>query len=228
MHTAEAQVTEIGVRDGSRVAWLACPPGVIPGPGQYALAYDPAETAAALGVTVFHGAAGPQGFLALPTVPVSWEPGMLLRLRGPLGHGFRPWGNLRRLALAALGDSVARLQPLIQAALAAKTDLVLCTQAPYTSPSPALEIYPLAALPEVVPWADVLALDLPLEELPHLRRRLGLEERQPLPCPAQALVYTPMPCAALAECGACAVPARRGWKLACADGPVFDLNDLTW
>jgi NAD(P)H-flavin reductase len=42
------------------------------------------------------------------------------------------------------------------------------------------------------------------------------------------LILAPMPCAGLAECGACAVPARSGWKLACLDGPVFDLRALDW
>jgi hypothetical protein len=35
-----------------------------------------------------------------------------------------------------------------------------------------------------------------------------------------------MPCAGLADCGVCAVELRRGWKLACKDGPVFDLRDI--
>jgi hypothetical protein len=37
-----------------------------------------------------------------------------------------------------------------------------------------------------------------------------------------------MPCAGIAECGACAVPGGGwgGWKLACQHGPVFDLNWL--
>jgi NAD(P)H-flavin reductase len=40
------------------------------------------------------------------------------------------------------------------------------------------------------------------------------------------LVVAPMPCGGLAECGVCAVTTRRGWKLACKDGPVFDLGEL--
>jgi NAD(P)H-flavin reductase len=35
-----------------------------------------------------------------------------------------------------------------------------------------------------------------------------------------------MPCGGVADCGACAVETRLGWKLACEDGPVFDLIDL--
>ena len=43
---------------------------------------------------------------------------------------------------------------------------------------------------------------------------------------AQALVRTPMPCGALADCGVCTVRTSRGPKLACKDGPVFDLSLL--
>jgi len=79
-------------------------------------------------------------------------------------------------------------------------------------------------LPDLLAWADFLALDLPLEALADLGKHLP----DVLPCPAQALIYTPMPCACLARCGACAVPTRRRWKLACEDGPVFDLRELAW
>jgi hypothetical protein len=61
-----------------------------------------------------------------------------------------------------------------------------------------------------------------------LRNMIGLSEGIGLPCPAQVLITTPMPCAGLAKCGACAIASRRGWKLACEDGPVFDLNHLKW
>ena len=44
------------------------------------------------------------------------------------------------------------------------------------------------------------------------------------PGAGQALVTLPMPCGGLGECGACAVPIRRGWKLACQDGPVLDVR----
>jgi hypothetical protein len=43
---------------------------------------------------------------------------------------------------------------------------------------------------------------------------------------AQVLVVTPAPCGGLAECGVCAVTTRRGWKMACKDGPVFSLNEF--
>ncbi len=92
----------------------------------------------------------------------------------------------------------------------------------------AVEVSPLASLKEAMDWPDFMALDVPLTRLAELRDVLGLSNGDGLPCPAQVLVTTPMPCAGMAQCGACAVPARRGWKLACEDGPVFDLNILKW
>ena len=106
--------------------------------------------------------------------------------------------------------------------------VTLYTDAHLSALPSTLEIYPLSSLREALTWPDLLALDLPLERLPALRDLLGLQPGDLLPCPAQALIWTPMPCAGLAECGACAVPSRRGYKLACEDGPVFPLNHLEW
>jgi hypothetical protein len=111
--------------------------------------------------------------------------------------------------------------------------VTLFTSAPLPALPSSIEIYPLASLPDALTWADCLAIDLPLEALGGLRSRLGLKKGDRLMLPAPALVYTPMPCGGLAECGACAVPARavsarRGYRLACKDGPVFKLDELEW
>ena len=212
---------------GRPTAWIACPPGAIPAPGQYLKAHAPAEAGEALPTMLFAAESSAQGFRAVPPVPVEWLPGTALSLLGPLGNGFRLEWNVRRLALAALED-VARLTLLISQALERGMDLTLFADM-LVPPLPAsVEVSPLSALPETLAWADFLALDIPLENLSGLRSILGLKPEQHLPCPAQALIFTGMPCAGLADCGACAVQSRRGWKLACQDGPVFDLNELEW
>ena len=106
-------------------------------------------------------------------------------------------------------------------AVAFFTDLIL-------PPLPSVvEISPLHAAPEALGWADFLALDLPLEAVSRLQPVLGLPaEARNLPCPSQALVLADMPCSGLAACGVCAITLRRGWKLACQDGPVFDTEAL--
>jgi hypothetical protein len=118
--------------------------------------------------------------------------------------------------------------PLILQSVREDCAITLYTDAPLPPLPAAVEVFPLGALPEAPAWADFLALDVPLDELPALRGRLDLPPGQPLPCPAQALIYAPMPCGGLAKCGVCAVEGRRGWLLACEDGPVFDLKELRW
>ncbi len=257
MRTYDARLTEIQLAAGEGVggrlaAWIDCPPSAIPAAGQYVLAYAPGDPLSAVGTALFCGQASvslktsARGFLAAPPFPAAWSPGTPLVLRGPLGRGFSL--NGQRLALAALGDTVTRLLPLAAQALQRGDAVTLFTSAPLPALPASIEIYPLVSLPEALAWADCLAIDLPLEALPGLRLSLGLKKEDQLILPAQALVYTPMPCAGLADCGACAVPARhtrerrssvmrtmeqrtkerRSFWLACKDGPVFRLDELVW
>ena len=242
VRTYHARLTEIqltaGEGAGGRLAaWIDCPPTAIPAAGQYVLAYAPGDLLSASGAALFRGAATDVarstagGFLAAPPLPAAWVPGTPLILRGPLGRGFSLNGP--RLALAALGDTVSRLLPLAGEALQRGDAVTLFTGAPLPALPASIEIYPLDSLHEALSWADCLAIDLPLDALSGLRACLGLKKGDRLMLPAQALVLTPMPCAGLAECGACAVlacavSARRGYRLACKDGPVFNLGDLDW
>jgi len=247
MPHAQGEVLEIWLEGGAVAAWIACPANLRPQPGQYLLAHAPGlpgGPVGALPVPLFPGFGSmppettrPLPLAIAPPFPPDWLPGLRLELRGPLGSGFRlpsGTGAVRRLALAALGDTPARLMALAAQALAQEAAVTLFTDLPLPSGlSPAVEVYPTAALPESLPWADLLAIDLPLECLPGLRARFGGDPpgsaHPHLPVPAQVLVTTPMPCAGVAECGVCAVrKASRGWALACKDGPVFDLNDLEW
>jgi dihydroorotate dehydrogenase electron transfer subunit len=149
-------------------------------------------------------------------------------MRGPLGRGFELPASTHRLVLAALGDSVARLLPLAAQAAQNGCAIALFADAPLPSLPASYEAYPSSDLPESLVWADLLAIDLPLQHMVGLRKILGIATGALLPCPAQVLIHVPMPCAGLAECGACAVRTRRGYQLACKDGPVFDLKHLEW
>jgi hypothetical protein len=121
------------------------------------------------------------------------------------------------VALAALGETAARLLPLVRQALSqGAAVLLLCDSAPESLPLD-VEVMPSSALAEAAAWADYVALDLPREALGTLGLR-GIR--------GQAFVGTPLPCGGLADCGACAVQLRRGFLLACKDGPVFDVEKL--
>jgi hypothetical protein len=89
-----------------------------------------------------------------------------------------------------------------------------------------VEVLPMDLLAEAGTWADYLAACLTRGNLADLRRLAGLRPHQGFLPGAEGLILTPMPCAGMAECGACAVRTTHGWKQACSDGPVFELNLL--
>ena len=238
MRIGTGKITEIISGFDEKVSFrMDCPLEMMPVPGEYLLACDPGAADSVLPAPLFRVGISPQAtFQSSFDRPPGWTPGTTLSLRGPLGKGFDIPSDTRHLALAAFGESIARLLPLVPQAQELGADIALFIPARHHPGSPshlpslpaALEINPLSALPEALTWADTLALDFPLTNLPTLRQTLGIDPHDHLPCHAQALIATPMPCGAIAGCGVCAVPARKGYQLACKDGPVFDLNQLNW
>jgi hypothetical protein len=247
MDRASAELVEIYLENGRTGGRLLCAPNLIPSPGQYLLTHEPDSLArpgradTPLAAPVFSAGAFPGGFLVAPPIPPDWRPGLILSLRGPLGRGFSLPASARCVALAALGETAARLNPLLAAALGQGASVVLVSDLELPGLPPEVEVRSMAALAEVAKWADFLALDLPRESLPGLREKLGSGSQAEVrfgahPVQAaspsgrdglrEALVVTPMPCGGMAECGVCAVTARRGWKMACKDGPVFDLDEI--
>ena len=244
MRTYTARIREIRLEAQGQAAWIDCPAAAVPTPGQYLLANNTAEAEAPLATALFPAAYGETGFLAAPLSPTmnkltaystankltaystAWMPGAELRLRGPLGRGFALPHSARRLALIDLGGGAMRLLPLVAAELANGADVALFSETPPTLLPSSVEINPLRSLSEALGWADFMAVDVSLDEVENLAELLRLPTGQHLPCPGQALVAAPMPCGGAAECGVCAVLVRRRWKLACTDGPVFDLRDL--
>jgi Iron-sulfur cluster binding domain of dihydroorotate dehydrogenase B len=218
------ELTELYSENGLTGGRLLCPQNLIPEPGQYLLAYDGSDSP--LPAPVFNAGFTPGGFLLAPPIPLTWRPGTTLSLRGPLGKGFSLPPSARRVALASLGGTPARLKPLLTAALEQSAALVLVSDLDLTDLPPEVEIQPVSALAEVAYWADYLAIDMTRESLPELREMLGFGKQTEVMLGAQVLVVVPMPCGGLAECGVCAVTTRRGWKMACKDGPVFELDEL--
>ena len=226
----EGKILERFLDDRRATARIACPRILVPAPGQYLLAYDPASRDP-LAVPVFSGGSAREGFLAASPLPPGWNPGLALALRGPLGRGFALPASARRVALAALDVSPAYLLGLIPPAQAQGAALSLVCDDPPDGLPADVEIRPLAALAEICQWADYLALAVPRESMQGWRERLGngdqlkawSERSRRLPREAQALIVTPMPCGGLAKCGVCSVEVKRGMELACEDGPVFNL-----
>jgi NAD(P)H-flavin reductase len=221
----EGKVVERFLDERRAAARVECLPTLIPMPGQYLLAYDPASDEP-LATPIFPAGNSPDGFLASPPLPRRWTPGVTLQVRGPLGHGFALPASARRIALVVWDVSPAYILGLIQPAHSQSASIsLICDDPPEELPID-LEIRPLSALGEICQWADYLAVAGSRESMHGWRERFTGEEQLRLPREAQALVVIPMPCGGLAKCGVCSVDTRRGVELACEDGPVFQLHDL--
>jgi NAD(P)H-flavin reductase len=239
MQNGKGKITEIIAGFGRTISLrIDSSPDLIPDPGAYLLAHREGESHSPLAVPLFRGGIPDSEekhpvLQSVNRLPSTWGPGTVLTLRGPLGHGFAPPAEIDHLALATLGTGLERLLPLARPALDSGADVTIFTPEPLpadflTFLPPAIEAHPLSALPESFAWADFLALELSARALADLRSILGLPPHIKIPCLTQVLITTPMPCGAMADCGACAVPAHRSYKLACKEGPVFDLNQLSW
>jgi NAD(P)H-flavin reductase len=227
MAQASGTVVEIRLEADGLSGRIACPANIQPAPGQYMAATtgNPLEP---LPVILFPGGYAAGDLLVCAPLPGHWTAGLALRLRGPLGKGFRVPAAARRLALACLDGPPARLLPLAYPALERGAAVTVYAGSANAGLPPEVEVLPLDLLPEAPAWADFLALDVSLANLLDVRARLGLSPYQDLRCACQVLVRAPMPCSGLAECGVCAVATKKGWELACADGPVFEFNQIVW
>lgn len=182
------------------------------------------------------------------------QPGDSVNLIGPLGQGFEVPTTANRLLLVADTVHLPALLPLARsrnrvfsASAATKPGfsvaLLLSTPTaaelyPIQMLPPALEVHlvttdgsaghhgsALDLLPDLVRWADCICL----AQDPAIYLALAEIVRQVRIKPghrfAQALVIPPMVCG-VGVCQSCAVEVARGTKLACTDGPIFDLLEL--
>ena len=226
MQDGTGELLELYLDKGLRAGRIVCQGTMIPAPGQYVLAHDPAS-ADSLQVPLFNAGPLQGGFRAAAPIPEFWRPGTRLFLRGPLGKGFKMPASARHVALLGMGSHPGRLRALLEIALSQGAAVVMVSRSADSGDlPPEVEVRPLSALAEVAAWADYLAVVLCREELPELRELLGERTQAKIAFPAQVLVSTDMPCGGIAECGVCSVKARRSWKLACKDGPVFELAEL--
>ena len=156
----------------------------------------------------------------------AWRPGDRLRLRGPLGNGFQLPTAARRVVLAAqAGTSLNPLLALADQALAAGAEVVVLSDQPLADLPAEIEVLPMEEMSAALKWADFCGFVCAYDDLPVFTR-LMIDSDSEHPKEMQVLVVTDMICAEGAACGVCALPTRKGWRLACKDGPVFNYNDL--
>jgi hypothetical protein len=225
MATAEGFLIEVRTEVGGTGGILACPRNIQPGPGQYLLAasVNPNEI---LPANLFPASLPGADIALAPPLPAFWLPGTRLHLRGPLGHGFNLPRGVEKVVLAAFHAPPALLFPLAHQALDRGIAVAFYSAEPPAGLPLDVEVLPLEMLTDALSWADFLATAFPPSALVPFRRACGLGVHRHFPLIAQALLLTPMPCGGTGECRLCSVETQRGLKLACKDGPVFDLNQL--
>lgn len=170
------------------------------------------------------------------------QPGDALDLLGPFGNGFTIAPQSRTLLLVADAYTAPLLLPLIDDMLdrAGRVTLLLRQSDPDNAhTADLLATLPFAvearvesaatfaaALAELTPWADQIALYLPYNDYAQAAQVVRTNRMRPLPRFAQALVVNDLACG-IGACLACIVPLARGSHTrACINGPVFDLLEL--
>ena len=225
MTEGEWEILEISLGDGGMQLTVSALPHVSLLPGQYFLAFAPGRDEPAA-TPLFLAASGETVWSLNGFIPLAWQPGTRLRWRGPLGRGFRFPPSTHRVALAPWSGSSDSLLPLVNLALGQNAAVVWYSdRLPGYLPA-SVEVLPLDALVEAWNWADYLALECDLSDLAQLATALGWDGIRRPGCQTEILLHTPLTCGGLADCGVCAVRTKRGWKMACKDGPVFDLAEL--
>jgi NAD(P)H-flavin reductase len=222
MQTGTGRIVELLLEDGCLYARISCPEKLIPGPGQYLLASHGSD--AILPVPIFHTDYAPQGFIGRASI--GWKPGDALALRGPLGRGFSLFFSARRVVLVAFDGPPSQLKGLIAPALRQNASVVLVCDSNAEHLPDVVEVQPVSALREIIQWADYVALDVERANLKVMLERLGERTPYRVPGRAQILVRASMPCGGLADCGVCALTTRSDWKMACKEGPVFDMGEI--
>lgn len=214
-------------------ARLVIPSETLPRPGQYLQAHQPDDRMEVVPISLFaagdeskgageHGSKGENSFFVAGPIPVSWRPGTELLLRGPLGRGFELPKRARRVALVALDRNPGRLLPLVARGVQQDAEITLFSDGASGDLPLAVEQQVLKELPRGLKWADYLTVDISIEKIDALETIFGT--RIPAALAAEILVAVPMPCGGMAKCGVCTVRTPRGPRLACEDGPVFDLK----
>jgi hypothetical protein len=223
MRRIPGYVAEMQLLSNEEQVFITCPDEFIPEPGQYMLA---AEQGAIRSTPLIPSGRWKHGFVAALPPREIWKPGTDLTLFGPLGNGFNLPGDVLRLAMIALGRTNSHLLPLMRKINSSYSSVTLFSDVLPADLPPDVEVYPLQDFSESIDWADFFVVDMPLIALGDLDAMFSQPSFNLSGLRGQVLVQSEMPCCGLGKCGVCAVKVKRTWKLACEDGPVFELSGL--
>lgn len=225
MADGEWEIHEIRMMGTCLVLRVPAVPNLKPLPGQYFQVFAPgcSQTAA---VSLFLAGGNHDSLDLTGEIPSDWNPGKKLRWRGPLGHGFELPAKVEKTAFVPWLNPGLVLLPLLEKALGQQAAVTWYSrQVPDWLP-PQVEVLPPESLPDAVNWAEYIAITCDLKHLSDLTAALGGKPTDHPKCRIEVLVHTPLVCGGSGACGVCSVKIRRGWKLACKDGPVFALEQL--
>lgn len=170
------------------------------------------------------------------------RPGDTLDLLGPVGYPFQLDPQTRSLLLVGEGPALGALLMLARDVLARGGAATLLAGAsdPLLLPPPFLlpaaveyqsisgRSVDLLSQPEgrtMLLWADQLCAAIPSAQIPMLRDMVRSVRMRWERGFASALLETPLLCG-IGSCHGCRVELRKGQRLACVEGPVFDVRDL--
>jgi dihydroorotate dehydrogenase electron transfer subunit len=215
-------------------------------PGRFVLA----DLGDYLRTPLFPACLGSEGFEVL--IPpghaaAALQPGDSVDLIGPLGRGFEVDVEARRLLLVADPAHLPVLLSLQTSGIpqTPEVSVALLLSAPTAAElypmrllPPALEVHIVTAdgsagregsaldlFPDLARWADCVCVACDPATYPAMAEAVREVRIAPGERFAQALAVLPMVCG-VGACQGCAVQVARGVKLACTDGPVFDLLEL--
>lgn len=233
MKIHSAQIRQVHSRLGLQSLTLQLEGSLSFTPGQYLAANLADDTLAVLPEILFIEKIAGHQMTICPAKLDGWHPGKTVIFRGPLGKGMDIPQFAKRLAIISLDDNPARVLSLAAFGLEKQMDVVMVggwvTEKALTADiAPSIELAPLTQITELALWADYLLLDVPHARLGEIEKMVQTVPALLRPGFAQVLVAADMPCAGIADCGICAVKTRRGYKLSCHDGPVFQLGELIY
>lgn len=229
MKTITATIAHTWKEYGQLAAEITCQDEFVIQPGQYLSITTPDFTGTIPDIChPIHPSTQPLQIWPLPT---DCTPGQEIILRGPMGHGFHIPDTVTKVCLIAWDHYPIRLLSILRQALQDQKEIILVwdaiTQGVDTSSIPGdVEILPIQNIGDAIQWAEYIGMDCPAQNLPGMAKYKPDLQQRASTCPTQLLVSTSMPCLGIAECGICAVKTKKGYKLACKDGPVFDYLDL--
>jgi NAD(P)H-flavin reductase len=229
MNSNSAVIHQVFELSGQRAAEVHCQQPIHTEPGQY-VALVSEELDSPVPFTPFITAANGHTLQVSP-IPESWQPGKVIKVRGGLGRGFHLPVDSTRVALIAFDQHPNRL--LYQLSVchhAGKEIILVCDHFLALSTPPQLplsvEVLPLANIQDAIQWAQTVDIDCQAEQLSKMEPYRDLLQGKARDSLVEVLVAAEMPCLGIAECGVCAVQTRKGYRLACKDGPVFRFESL--